>query len=103
MPAAISEYTPQFVRDEGSAVAERGRALVREGAVAAIEVEQGTLSANVAGYAAAITARPVPPAIWASRNKACKLKRERTSPRREFALLKAAQRTFSRDTRGAVK
>jgi uncharacterized Zn finger protein len=54
------------VRDEGSAVAERGRALVREGAVAAVEVEQGTLRTTVAGCAVAITATPVPPAVWAA-------------------------------------
>ena len=54
------------VRDEGSAVAERGRALVRQGAVGAVEVEQGTLSASVAGCSAAITAKPVPPRIWAA-------------------------------------
>jgi uncharacterized Zn finger protein len=52
------------VRDEGSAVAERARALVREGAVGAVEVEQGTLSASVAGCVVAITAKPVPPRIW---------------------------------------
>jgi uncharacterized Zn finger protein len=52
------------VRDEGSAVAERGRALVRQGAVSAVDVERGTLSASVAGCSAAITAKPVPPRIW---------------------------------------
>jgi hypothetical protein len=54
------------VRDEGSAVAERGRVLVREGAVGPIEVEQGTLAATVAGCSVAITANPVPPRIWAA-------------------------------------
>jgi SWIM zinc finger len=54
------------VRDEGSAVAERGRALVREGEVGPVEVTQGTLSANVAGCSVAITAKPVPPRIWAA-------------------------------------
>jgi hypothetical protein len=54
------------VRDEGSAVAERARALVREGAVGTVEVEQGTLSASVAGCSVAITAKPVPPRIWAA-------------------------------------
>lgn len=54
------------VRDEGSAVAERGRTLVREGEVGPIEVEQGTLAADVAGYSVAITANPVPPRIWAA-------------------------------------
>jgi uncharacterized Zn finger protein len=54
------------VRDEGSAAAERGRALVREGALGAVEVREGTLSANVAGCSVAITAKPVPPRIWAA-------------------------------------
>jgi uncharacterized Zn finger protein len=54
------------VRDEGSAVAECGRALVREGVVGSVDVEQGTLSASVAGCSVAITAKPVPPRIWAA-------------------------------------
>ena len=54
------------VRDEGSAVAERGRVLVRGGEVGPIEVEQGTLAATVAGCSVAITANPVPPRIWAA-------------------------------------
>ena len=54
------------VRDEGSALAERGRALVREGGVGPVEVAQGTLAANVAGHSVAITAKPVPPRIWAA-------------------------------------
>jgi uncharacterized Zn finger protein len=54
------------VRDEGSAAAERGRALVREGAIGAVEVREGTLSASVAGCSVAITAKPVPPRIWAA-------------------------------------
>jgi hypothetical protein len=54
------------VRDEGSALAERGRALVREGEVGPVEVTQGTLAATVAGCSVAITAKPVPPRIWAA-------------------------------------
>jgi hypothetical protein len=54
------------VRDEGSAVAERARELVREGVVGALEVEEGTLSASVAGCSVAISAKPVPPRIWAA-------------------------------------
>jgi uncharacterized Zn finger protein len=54
------------VRDEGSAVAERARALVREGAVGTVEVREGTLSATVKGCSVAITAKPVPPRIWAA-------------------------------------
>jgi len=52
------------VRDEGSAVAERARALVLDGAVGTVDVSRGTLSASVAGCSAAITAKPVPPRIW---------------------------------------
>jgi uncharacterized Zn finger protein len=54
------------VRDEGSALAERGRTLVREGEVGPVEVAQGTLTATVAGCSVAITAKPVPPRIWAA-------------------------------------
>jgi uncharacterized Zn finger protein len=54
------------VRDEGSALAERGRALVREGEVGPVDVTQGTLAANVGGCSVAITAKPVPPRIWAA-------------------------------------
>jgi uncharacterized Zn finger protein len=54
------------VRDEGSAVAERARAIVREGAVGTVEVTQGTLSASVNGCSVSITAKPVPPRIWAA-------------------------------------
>jgi hypothetical protein len=52
------------VRDEGSAVAERARTLVREGAVGTVEVSEGTLSARVNGCSVAITAKPVPPQVW---------------------------------------
>jgi hypothetical protein len=52
------------VRDEGSAVAERARTLVREGAVGNVEVSEGTLSARVNGCSVAITAKPVPPQVW---------------------------------------
>jgi hypothetical protein len=54
------------VRDEGSTVAERARALVREGAVGTVEVTEGTLSASVNGCSVAITAKPVPARIWAA-------------------------------------
>jgi hypothetical protein len=54
------------VRDEGSAVAERGRVLVREGEVGPLEVTEGTLAATVEGCSVAITANPVPPRIWAA-------------------------------------
>ena len=52
------------VRDEGSAVAERARALVREGAVGTLEVSEGTLAASINGCSVAITAKPVPPLVW---------------------------------------
>jgi uncharacterized Zn finger protein len=39
---------------------------VREGAVGPLNVEEGTLSASVAGCSVAITAKPVPPRIWAA-------------------------------------
>jgi hypothetical protein len=54
------------VRDEGSSDAEQARRLVREGEVGPVTVEQGTLAAEVAGHSVAITARPVPPRIWAA-------------------------------------
>jgi uncharacterized Zn finger protein len=54
------------VRDEGSALAERGRALVRDREVGPVEVTQGTLTANVAGCSVSIAAKPVPPRIWAA-------------------------------------
>jgi uncharacterized Zn finger protein len=63
------------VRDEGSSVAERGRELVREGAVGAVEVERGTLSASVAGCSVAITAKPVPPRIWLAMTRSARTNR----------------------------
>ena len=57
-------FASAVVRDEGSAVAERGRALAREGAAGAVEIEQESLSASVGGCAVAITAKRVPPRIW---------------------------------------
>ena len=53
------------VRDEGSAVAERGRTLLHEGAVGDLVVDVGRLAARVADrHDVSITARPVPPRIW---------------------------------------
>jgi hypothetical protein len=63
------------VRDEGSAVAERGRELLREGAVGTVEVEQGTLSASVGGCSVAITAKPVPPRIWVAMTRSARSNR----------------------------
>jgi hypothetical protein len=59
-------FATAVVRDEGSAVAERGRALVLDGEVGPLAVEQGTLAAEVSGCSVAITANPVPPRIWAA-------------------------------------
>ncbi len=59
-------FASAVVRDEGSAVAERGRELVREGEVDPLEIEPGVLSASVAGCSAAITAKLMPPGIWAA-------------------------------------
>jgi uncharacterized Zn finger protein len=57
-------FASAVVRDEGSAVAERGRVLCREGAVLELAVEQGTITARVNGCSVEITAEPVPPRIW---------------------------------------
>jgi uncharacterized Zn finger protein len=57
-------FASAVVRDEGSAVAERGRVLCREGAVLELAVEQGTITARVNGCSVEITAAPVPPRIW---------------------------------------
>jgi uncharacterized Zn finger protein len=59
-------FASAVVRDEGSSVAEQGRGLVREGEVGRLGIEQGTLSALVAGCSVAITATPMPPRIWAA-------------------------------------
>jgi uncharacterized Zn finger protein len=59
-------FATAVVRDEGSAVAERGRVLVREAAVDGLEVEQGSVAARVGDCAVQITAAPVPPRIWAA-------------------------------------
>ena len=56
-------FATAVVRDEGSAVAERGRVLVREGAVDGLEVEQGSVAARVGDCAVQITAAPVPPRL----------------------------------------
>ncbi len=54
------------VRDEGAAVAEAGRALVRDGAVDDLTVEEGSVTAIVSGCTASVGALPVPPRIWAA-------------------------------------
>lgn len=61
-----------IVPDEGSSLAERARELVRSGAVEDLVVEQGTLSALVAGCRVTISADPVPPRIWAAASRSAR-------------------------------
>jgi uncharacterized Zn finger protein len=60
------------VRDESSSLAERGRALVRDGEVGDVAVELGTLAADVSGYAVSIVANPVPPRIWTAMTRSAR-------------------------------
>ncbi len=55
-----------IVGDEGSSVAERGRALARDGAVQSVDVAVGALTGTVEGHAVTISAARVPPRIWAA-------------------------------------
>jgi len=55
-----------IVGDESSAVAERGRALAREGAVQSVDVTAGTIAGVVEDCAVTISAARVPPRIWAA-------------------------------------
>jgi uncharacterized Zn finger protein len=62
-------FATAVVGDEGSSIAERGRALARAGAVHSVSVAAGELAARVVGsdgneYAVAFTARAVPPRVW---------------------------------------
>lgn len=64
-------FATAVVGDEGSSVAERGRALARAGAVHTVSVAAGELAARVVGsdgteYAVAFTAAAVPPRVWAA-------------------------------------
>jgi uncharacterized Zn finger protein len=59
------------VPNEGSSVAERGRALARGGNVQSVSLGSGTISARVVGddgreCAVTFTADPVPPRVWAA-------------------------------------
>ena len=59
------------VANEGSSVAERGRALARGGNVHSVRVGDGTVSARVVGNdgrecAVTFAAEPVPPRVWAA-------------------------------------
>jgi uncharacterized Zn finger protein len=65
-------FATAVVRDEGSAVAERGRLLAREGWVGEIDVKQGTLTAEVNGCTVKLTAEPVPPRIWTAMVRAAR-------------------------------
>jgi uncharacterized Zn finger protein len=67
----ISEQRPwsrllvaAVLRNESSAAAVRGRALVDEDAVGPVDVAAGAFSATVACCAAAITAQTVPASVW---------------------------------------
>jgi uncharacterized Zn finger protein len=57
--------------NEGSSVAERGRALARGGNVHSVSIGSGTISARVVGddgreCSVTLTADPVPPRVWAA-------------------------------------
>jgi len=64
-------FATAVVANEGSSIAERGRALARGGNVHSVSVSSGTLSARVAGSdgrecTVTFTAEPVPPRVWAA-------------------------------------
>ena len=64
-------FATAVVANEGSSMAERGRALARGGNVHSVSVGSGTLSARVVGSdgrecAVTFTADPVPPRVWAA-------------------------------------
>jgi uncharacterized Zn finger protein len=64
-------FASAVVGDEGSAVAERGRALARAGAVHSVSVGPGELAACVVGsdgreHEVTLTAPVVPPRIWSA-------------------------------------
>jgi uncharacterized Zn finger protein len=65
-------FASAVVRDEGSAVAERGRLLAREGGVGEIDVKQGTLTAEINGCTVKLAAEPVPPRIWTAMVRAAR-------------------------------
>ena len=57
-------FASAVVPDEGSAVAESGRALVAAGEVHELEVAAGKASARVGPCTVSVSAAPVPPRIW---------------------------------------
>ncbi len=58
--------------DEGSSLAERGRALVRLGAVRDLVVTTSTVTGSVGGCDVTIGAEPVPPRIWAAMTRSAR-------------------------------
>ncbi len=64
-------FATAVIPNEGSTIAERGRALARGGSVHSVSVGSGTVSAQVVGNdgrecAVTFTADPVPPRVWAA-------------------------------------
>lgn len=64
-------FVTAVMANEGSSLAERGRALARGGNVHSVSVGSGTLSARVVGddgreCEVTFTAEPVPPRVWAA-------------------------------------
>jgi uncharacterized Zn finger protein len=57
-------FASAVVPDEGSPVAERGRALVGAGEVEELEIAAGKASARVGSCIVSVSAVPVPPRIW---------------------------------------
>ncbi len=58
--------------DEGSSLAERGRALVRLGAVRDLVVTTSNVTGSVGGCDVTIGAEPVPPRIWAAMTRSAR-------------------------------
>jgi uncharacterized Zn finger protein len=64
-------FATAVLPNEGSSIAERGRALARGGNVHSVSVGSGTLSARIVGNdgrecTVTFTAEPVPPRVWAA-------------------------------------
>lgn len=65
-------FATAVVPDEGSTLAERGRALALAGSVEELVVEEGTLSARVERCRVSIAAEPVPARIWAAASRSAR-------------------------------
>lgn len=69
-------FAASVVGDEGSSVAERGRALARAGSVHTVAVAEGMLSGRVEAddgeHSAELVAEPVPPRIWAAASRSAR-------------------------------